>query len=64
MNKIYFAKNKNTGDFHTGNKAGFKTKGVLKTSIILKDKKIEQYDLYYIDSDLNIHKFVDWEMIK
>ncbi|MCC0726330.1 MULTISPECIES: hypothetical protein [unclassified Clostridioides] len=66
MNQIYFAKSKNIGDFYvgTGNKIGFKSIGALKTSIILKDKEIEQYDLYYIDLNLNIHKFVDWEMIK
>ncbi|HFL2571614.1 TPA: hypothetical protein ACG3GO_002549 [Clostridioides difficile] len=66
MDKIYFAKSKNIGDFHVGagNKIGFKSIGALKTSIILKDKGIEQYDLYYIDLNLNIHKFVDWDMIK
>ncbi|NJI57713.1 hypothetical protein GSQ49_19835, partial [Clostridioides difficile] len=49
MDKIYFAKSKNIGGFHvgTGNKIGFKSIGALKTSIILKDKKFEQYELYY-----------------
>lgn len=66
MDKIYFAKSKNIEDFHigAGNKIGFKSIGALKTSIILKDKEIDQYDLYYIDLNLNIHKFIDWEMIK
>ncbi|MCC0642223.1 MULTISPECIES: hypothetical protein [unclassified Clostridioides] len=64
MNKIYFAKNKNTGKFYIGNKVGFKTIAALKTSLIFKGKEIEQYDLYYIDLNLNIYKFKDWEKIK
>lgn len=66
MNKFYFAKNRNTEDFYigNGNKVGFKTIGALKSSMVLKDKKIEQYDLCYIDLSLNIYKFKDWEKIK
>ncbi|VIF91006.1 Uncharacterised protein [Clostridioides difficile] len=66
MDKFYFAKSKNTEEFHVGacNKIGFKSMGALKTSIILKNKEIEQYDLYYIDLNLNIYKFKDWEKIK
>ncbi len=66
MNKIYFAKNKNTKEFYIGNdnKIGFKTLRGLKSSLKLKNKNIEQYDLYYIDSNLNIYKFVDWEKVE
>lgn len=66
MNKFYFSKNKATGNFYTGtnNKIGFKTLGGLKASLKLKDKDIEKYDLYYIDSNLNIYKFINWERIK
>ncbi|MCC0705124.1 hypothetical protein IC213_18875 [Clostridioides sp. ES-S-0049-02] len=66
MNKIYFAKNKNTEEFYIGNdsKVGFKTLGGLKSSLKLKNKNIKQYDLYYIDSNLNIYKFVNWEKVE
>ncbi|HBF0668635.1 TPA: hypothetical protein KR288_002483 [Clostridioides difficile] len=66
MDRIYFAKNKDMKDFYigNGNKIGFKTLGSLRASLTLKNKNIEQYDLYYIDLNFNIHKFVDWEKIK
>ncbi|HBF7094274.1 TPA: hypothetical protein SOK46_002701 [Clostridioides difficile] len=66
MDRIYFAKNKDKEDFYigNGNRIGFKTLGGLRASLTLKNKNIEQYDLYYIDLNFNIHKFVDWEKIK
>lgn len=66
MDRIYFAKNKDMEDFYigNGNRIGFKTLGGLRASLTLKNKNIEQYDLYYIDLNFNIHKFVDWEKIK
>ncbi|WP_227451874.1 hypothetical protein [Clostridioides sp. ES-S-0108-01] len=53
-------------NFHIGNsnRIGFKTLGGLKSSLELKNKNIEQYNLYYIDLNFNIYKFVNWEKVE